>query len=99
TPDEGYTHVQTLEMIEVFGKYVIPEFDQDPVHSTTRYRSNAEPQFPVVNGDVDPVVDAAVPPSVPDRRLIPGLALPATVGPLNDELPAEIPAIAARTIR
>ncbi|MCQ3815037.1 MAG: hypothetical protein KTU85_11570 [Acidimicrobiia bacterium] len=65
TPDEGYTHVQTLEMIEVFGKYVIPEFDQDPVHSTTRYRSNAEPQFPVFNGDVDPVVDAVVPPAFP----------------------------------
>jgi len=65
TPDEGYTHEQTLEMIEVFGKYVIPEFDKDPVHSTTRYRQNAKPQFPVFNGDVDPVVDAAVPPAFP----------------------------------
>ena len=62
TPDEGYTHEQTLEMIEVFGKYVIPEFDKDPVHSTTRYRQNAVRKFPVFNGDVDPVVDDAVPP-------------------------------------
>ena len=63
TPDEGYTHDQTLEMIEVFGKYVIPEFDKDPVHSTTRYRSNAKPQFPMFNGDVDPIVEGATPPA------------------------------------
>ncbi len=62
TPDEGYTHEQTLEMIEVFGKYVIPEFDEDPVHSTTRYRETAQPRFSVFNGDVDPIVDRAVPP-------------------------------------
>ena len=62
TPDEGYTHEQTLEMIEVFGKYVIPEFDKDPVHSTTRCRENAVRKFPVFNGDVDPAVDDAVPP-------------------------------------
>ena len=35
TPDEGYTHDQTLEMIEVFGKYVIP--------SSTRIRSTRPP--------------------------------------------------------
>ncbi|MDE0700605.1 MAG: LLM class flavin-dependent oxidoreductase [Acidimicrobiaceae bacterium] len=62
TPDEGYTHDQTLEMIEVFGKHVIPEFDKDPVHSTTRYRETAQPQFPVFNGDVDPIVNNATPP-------------------------------------
>jgi hypothetical protein len=27
--------------IELFGKYVIPQFDKDPVHSTTRYREAA----------------------------------------------------------
>ena len=27
-----------LESIETFGKFVLPEFDQDPVHSTTRQR-------------------------------------------------------------
>ncbi|RMH77994.1 MAG: LLM class flavin-dependent oxidoreductase, partial [Actinomyces sp.] len=26
-PDEGYTHEETLEMIELFGDHVIPEFD------------------------------------------------------------------------
>jgi alkanesulfonate monooxygenase SsuD/methylene tetrahydromethanopterin reductase-like flavin-dependent oxidoreductase (luciferase family) len=28
-----------IESVEVFGKYVLPEFDQDPVHSTTRQRA------------------------------------------------------------
>ena len=62
TPDEGYTHDQTMEMIEVFGKHVIPEFDKDPVHSTTRYRETAQPRFPVFNGDIDPIVNKATPP-------------------------------------
>ncbi len=64
-PDEGYTHDQTVEMIEIFGKHVIPEFDTDPVHSTTRYRQNAVPRFPVFNGEVDPIVDMAQPPDYP----------------------------------
>lgn len=63
TPDEGYTHAQTLEMIEVFGKYVIPEFDKDPLHSTTRFREQAVPQFPAFNNDVDPIVNQATPPA------------------------------------
>ena len=29
------------ESVELFGKYVIPEFDKDPVHSTVRYREAA----------------------------------------------------------
>ncbi len=62
TPDEGYTHDQTLEMIEMFGKHVIPEFDKDPVHSTTHMREKAERKFPMFNGDVDPIVDLAEPP-------------------------------------
>jgi len=64
-PDEGFTHEQSLEMIEVFGKHVIPEFDTDPVHSTTRYRQNAVPRFPVFNADVDPIVNTAEPPDFP----------------------------------
>jgi alkanesulfonate monooxygenase SsuD/methylene tetrahydromethanopterin reductase-like flavin-dependent oxidoreductase (luciferase family) len=34
-------HEEALECIEVFGKYVIPEFDKDPVHSTDHYRTAA----------------------------------------------------------
>jgi alkanesulfonate monooxygenase SsuD/methylene tetrahydromethanopterin reductase-like flavin-dependent oxidoreductase (luciferase family) len=32
-------HEEALECIETFGKYVIPEFDKDPVHSTDHYRN------------------------------------------------------------
>jgi hypothetical protein len=39
----------TLEMIETFGKYVIPEFDKDPVHSTTYFRRSAKPKFEAFN--------------------------------------------------
>jgi len=35
------THDEAAECIELFGKCVIPEFDHDPVHSTTRYREAA----------------------------------------------------------
>ena len=40
------SHEETLEILEVFGKQVIPEFDKDPVHSTTRYRESATPKHP-----------------------------------------------------
>jgi alkanesulfonate monooxygenase SsuD/methylene tetrahydromethanopterin reductase-like flavin-dependent oxidoreductase (luciferase family) len=35
------SHDEALECIELFGTHVIPEFDHDPVHSTTRYRQAA----------------------------------------------------------
>jgi alkanesulfonate monooxygenase SsuD/methylene tetrahydromethanopterin reductase-like flavin-dependent oxidoreductase (luciferase family) len=35
------SHDDALECIELFGTRVIPEFDKDPVHSTTRYRDAA----------------------------------------------------------
>ncbi len=38
-----------LELIETFGKYVIPAFDKDPVHSTTHHRNTAKPKFPAFN--------------------------------------------------
>jgi len=37
TLDQKYV----LESIETFGKYVLPHFDKDPVHSTTRQREAA----------------------------------------------------------
>ena len=33
---------EAAECLELFGKHVIPEFDKDPVHSTTRYRATAK---------------------------------------------------------
>lgn len=35
------TKEQTLRMIKLMGEYVIPKFDTDPVHRTTRMRQNA----------------------------------------------------------
>jgi hypothetical protein len=45
-PGEGIEHDEVLEMLELFGDNVIPEFDPDPVHSTTRYRQAAQRRFP-----------------------------------------------------
>ncbi|HMC43438.1 MAG TPA: hypothetical protein VKI20_10555, partial [Acidimicrobiales bacterium] len=35
------SHDEALECIELFGQRVVPEFDRDPVHSTTRHREAA----------------------------------------------------------
>ena len=51
-PGEGMEHDEILEMLELFGDVVIPEFDRDPVHSTTRYREAAQPRFPMFNHPV-----------------------------------------------
>ncbi len=40
-PSDSMAHEEVLEMLEVFGTKVIPQFDPDPVHSTTRYRQSA----------------------------------------------------------
>ena len=45
-PNEGFEHEEVLEMIELFGSKVIPNFDKDPVHSTTRYREQAVRKYP-----------------------------------------------------
>jgi alkanesulfonate monooxygenase SsuD/methylene tetrahydromethanopterin reductase-like flavin-dependent oxidoreductase (luciferase family) len=36
-----YPHALLEETVELFGREVIPEFDKDPVHSTTKYRTAA----------------------------------------------------------
>jgi alkanesulfonate monooxygenase SsuD/methylene tetrahydromethanopterin reductase-like flavin-dependent oxidoreductase (luciferase family) len=64
-PGEGIEHEEILEMLELFGDVVIPEFDRDPVHSTTRYREAAQPRFPMFN---HPVPDIGV-------ELLPSTAL------------------------
>jgi hypothetical protein len=61
-PDEGYTHDEVLEMIEVFGNQVIPEFDRDPVHSTTRFRQQAQRRYSDFQYPVPSEVDGAEPP-------------------------------------
>jgi hypothetical protein len=36
---------ERIEMIELVGEEVIPEFDTDPLISTDRYRALAQPKF------------------------------------------------------
>ncbi len=38
-------HEEALEMVELFGSKVIPEFDKNPAHSTDGYRQTAKPKF------------------------------------------------------
>ncbi len=38
-------HDEALECIELFGDKVIPNWDPDPVHRTTRMRQTAQPKF------------------------------------------------------
>ena len=45
-------HEEVQEMLEIFGDQVIPEFDTDPVHSTTKYRAMAEPKFQTFNNEL-----------------------------------------------
>jgi alkanesulfonate monooxygenase SsuD/methylene tetrahydromethanopterin reductase-like flavin-dependent oxidoreductase (luciferase family) len=60
-PGEGIEHDEILEMLEVFGDQVIPEFDKDPVHSTTRYRELAQPSFPEFGHPVPDVKVEVIP--------------------------------------
>jgi len=64
-PDEGYTHDEVLEMLEIFGNEVIPEFDRDPVHSTTRHREQARRRFPDFAHPLPGGLDGAEPPVFP----------------------------------
>ncbi len=45
-PNEGFEHEEVLEMIELFGKHVIPEYDKDPVHRTAKARATAQRKHP-----------------------------------------------------
>ncbi len=47
-PSDSFEHDEVLEMLEVFGTKVIPQFDSDPLHSTTRYRQTAVAEVPDV---------------------------------------------------
>lgn len=66
-PPEGAHHEEVLEMIEVFGSKVIPQFDKDPMHSTDRYRLQAKPKYPMFAGEV-PDVSVTV---IPESALLP----------------------------
>lgn len=64
---EGVEHDEVFEMIELFGTKVIPEYDKDPVHSTTRYREQAKPKYsrynhPIPDIQVEAIPTNAIPP-------------------------------------
>lgn len=46
-PNEGFEHDEVIEMIELFGDQVIPEFDTDPEHRTAKMRATAKPKHPL----------------------------------------------------
>ena len=72
-PNEGFRHEEVLECLELFGDKVIPEYDTDPVHSTTRFRQNAVPKYPAFNHPV-PDIDVTVIPESALLPLVPGSA-------------------------
>jgi len=67
-PNEGFTHDEILENIELFGDQVIPEFDKDPVHSTTRYRENAIPRYQQWNHPIPEDLSVEV---IPESAFLP----------------------------
>ncbi len=67
-PNEGFEHEEVLEMIELFGTHVIPNFDTDPVHSTTRYRQTATRKHPEFAHPLPDNLDVTV---IPTNALIP----------------------------
>jgi alkanesulfonate monooxygenase SsuD/methylene tetrahydromethanopterin reductase-like flavin-dependent oxidoreductase (luciferase family) len=66
-PNEGFTHEETLESLEVFGNQVIPNFDLDPIHSTAKMRATAKPKYQPING---PIADFGVK-VIPESALLP----------------------------
>ncbi len=67
-PIEGMQHEEIQEMIELFGDQVIPEFDKDPVHSTTKFRENAVRQYPDFEHPIPDGIDVSI---IPDTAILP----------------------------
>ncbi|MGH9301028.1 MAG: LLM class flavin-dependent oxidoreductase [Acidimicrobiales bacterium] len=67
-PNDGMAHEEVLEMLELFGTKVIPHFDKDPVHSTTRYRQSAQPRYQPFNFEVPDIAVEVLPTSALEVR-------------------------------
>ena len=67
-PNEGFEHEEVLEMIELFGTKVIPEFDKDPVHRTTTMRATAKRKYPDFANPLPDGLEVSV---IPTNALIP----------------------------
>jgi len=61
-PSDGLEVEEVHEMLELFGTKVIPEYDRDPIHSTSRYRETAKPKYAPFNRPV-PEIDIPVLPT------------------------------------
>jgi alkanesulfonate monooxygenase SsuD/methylene tetrahydromethanopterin reductase-like flavin-dependent oxidoreductase (luciferase family) len=67
-PNEGFEHDEVLEMIELFGKHVIPEFDKDPEHRTAKMRATAQRKHPEFE---KPLPEFDMPEVIPTNALKP----------------------------
>ena len=67
-PNEGFEHDEVLEMLELFGSKVIPEFDKDPEHRTAKMRATAVRKHP---DWADPLPEGLDPAVIPTNALIP----------------------------
>ncbi|MEI2637830.1 MAG: LLM class flavin-dependent oxidoreductase [Microthrixaceae bacterium] len=67
-PADGPEHEEVLEMIELFGSKVIPNYDKDPVHSTTRFRESAKRKYPDFANPLPEGLDVSV---IPTNAIIP----------------------------
>jgi alkanesulfonate monooxygenase SsuD/methylene tetrahydromethanopterin reductase-like flavin-dependent oxidoreductase (luciferase family) len=67
-PNEGFEHEEVFEMLELFGKHVIPNFDTDPEHSTTRFRREAKRKYPDFSQPMPDGLEVTV---IPTNALIP----------------------------
>ncbi len=67
-PNEGFEHEEVLEMLELFGTKVIPEFDTEPEHRTTRMRREAKRKYPDFANPLPEGLEVEV---IPTNALIP----------------------------
>ena len=67
-PNEGFEHDEVLEMIELFGSKVIPNFDTDPVHRTSKFRETAVRKYPDFANPLPEGLDVTV---IPTNALLP----------------------------
>ena len=60
-PSDSLMEDEVHEMLEVFGSKVIPQFDPDPIHSTTRYRQTAQRKYKDFNFPVPDITVEELP--------------------------------------
>ena len=67
-PIEGLHYDEVIEVLELFGDKVIPEFDKDRKHSTDYYREQAVPKYGTFS---KPLPDVTWPTVIPESALKP----------------------------